>query len=106
MCSSDLVGYSGEGFAVDGADGDFEFAFAGDAVGAAVLDPDHGVGGAEHFHIVGGGDDSDAELFFHIGEELDDFFAGMEIEVAGGFVGEDDAWPVDQCAGDGMHNSE
>ena len=34
-------------------------------------------------------------------EEIGDFFLGLGIELAGGFVGEDDVRVVDEGAGDG-----
>ena len=48
------------------------------------------------------GDDDDGAAFGVDGlEEIGDFFLGLGIELAGGFVGEDDVGGVDQGAGDG-----
>jgi len=61
-----------------------------DALALAVSDPDDPVGNVEHLQVVGRGDDGDALLLVQLLEERDDLLAGLEVEVTGRLVGEDD----------------
>ena len=90
-----------EAYSADDSDADVEFVAALELVNRAVLDPEDAVGDVEHLVVVGGGDDGDAALFAELVEELDDLLAGVEVEVAGRLVGEDDGGVVGEGAGDG-----
>ena len=81
--------------------GEREFGLGADLVEAAVEHPADAVGGAQHLGVVGGADDGDAVAGVEFLEQLDDLGAGLRVEVAGGFVGENDARGVRQGAGDG-----
>jgi hypothetical protein len=48
-----------------------------------------------------GDEDEGFALAVQVVEEIEDFFAGLGVEVAGGFVGEDDERAVGKGAGDG-----
>ncbi len=80
---------------------DFHVFAVFDAVDGAVTNPDDAVGDVEHFEVVGGGDDGGPAFLIHLAEEVDDRLAGVEVEVAGGFVGENDGGVVGEGAGDG-----
>ncbi len=62
---------------------------------------DNAVGDCGDFFVVGGDEKGGVVFFVDFFEELDDFGAGFFVEVAGGFVGEDDFGVVDEGAGDG-----
>jgi hypothetical protein len=65
-----------------------------------VADFDAAVGDGGDGGVVG--DDGDgAALPVELAEQFEDRFAGGGVEVAGGFVGEEDGRVVDQRAGDG-----
>jgi hypothetical protein len=72
----------------------------GDSGDDAVADGDDAVGELGDVGLVGDDDDGVA-LGVEIVEERHDLVAGLGVEVAGGFVGEDDGGLVDQGAGDG-----
>lgn len=67
-----------------------EAVFEADDTGAAL---DHA--------LVMGDEDEGLALAIEVVEEVEDFFAGFGVEVASGFVGEDDERAVGESAGDG-----
>ena len=72
-----------------------------DAIHLAVLDPDNPVRGFEHLVVVGGSDHGHTQLAAEMAQQLDDFFAGIQIEIGRWFVGQNNGGRVDQGAGDG-----
>ena len=56
------------------------------------------VGGIVDGGVVGRDEQGNAGLLDDVAEELRDFARRLRIEVAGGFVGDDDAWAMDKGA--------
>ena len=69
----------------------------GDAAG---IDADDATGACGHALVVGDEDDGSAAAVEGL-EEVENLVGGLRVEVAGGFVGQDQLGLVYQCAGDG-----
>jgi hypothetical protein len=67
----------------------------------AIDKPDHAVGAGDDVEIVRHHDDSQPAVAVQVAEEAEDFQAGGRVQIAGGFIGEQNARLVDESAGDG-----
>src|SRR5690606_6981155 len=89
--------FGGPAAFADAADLDVQFAAEFDLGDFAVADGHDAIGHRQHFVIVRRTDDGHAAVHAHLLEHGDDGFAGLRVEVAGGFVGEND----DRIIGEG-----
>ena len=67
----------------------------------ALDQPHHAIGAGDDVHVVRHHDDSQPVLPVQVAEQADDLAAGVGVEVAGRLVGQEDARPIDEGAGDG-----
>ena len=67
----------------------------------AIDELDDAGGALGDFGVVGGDEESGVAFGANFSEEIEDVAAGVGIEVASGFVGDDDFRIVDEGAGDG-----
>ena len=66
----------------------------------SVADADDAVGMGGDRRVVRDQDDRQAILAVEVAEEVEDLLAGLGVEVAGGFIGDQERAPVDQRPGD------